>query len=106
MPGGDRTGPLGFVPRTGRVAGYCARYPEPGYMNPIVGTGLGRGGGRGRRNWYNATVLTGRQRDAYNSPPGVEAITRVEDLAELKDHAEYLENELKEIKKRIQEIGE
>ncbi|MCK4929028.1 MAG: DUF5320 domain-containing protein [Methanosarcinales archaeon] len=106
MPGGDRTGPLGFGPRTGRSAGYCARYPEPGYMNPNIGRGLGRGGGRGHRNWYYATGLTGWQRDAYSSAPGVKAITKEQNLAELKDHAEYLENELKEIRKSIQEIGE
>ncbi|HUW66864.1 MAG TPA: DUF5320 domain-containing protein [Candidatus Nanoarchaeia archaeon] len=106
MPGGDRTGPLGYGSKTGRAAGYCARYPEPGYMNPIMGRGLGRGGGRGHRNWFYATGLTGRQRDAYSPPSRVNAITREQDLAELKDHAEYLENELKEIRKRIQEIGE
>ena len=34
MPGGDRTGPAGMGPMTGRAAGYCAGYPVPGYMNP------------------------------------------------------------------------
>jgi len=106
MPGGDRTGPLGFGPRTGRAAGNCARYPIPGDINPIYGRDFCRGGGRGHRNWYYATGLTGRQRNAYSSPSRVNAITREQDLAELKDHAEYLENELKEIRKRIQEIGE
>ena len=37
MPGGDRTGPAGFGPMTGRAAGYCAGYTVPGYMNPIPG---------------------------------------------------------------------
>jgi len=35
MPGGDRTGPTGMGPMTGRTAGYCAGYPLPGYMNPL-----------------------------------------------------------------------
>lgn len=35
MPGGDRTGPMGMGPMTGRAAGYCAGYPVPGYTNPI-----------------------------------------------------------------------
>jgi len=77
MPGGDRTGPLGFGPMTGRAAGYCAGYPFAGYMNPFYGRGFargwagypvagfmpplygrgcgmgfGRGGGRGRRNRF------------------------------------------------------
>jgi len=40
MPAGDRTGPLGLGPITGRAAGYCAGYPVPGYANPIPGRGL------------------------------------------------------------------
>jgi len=71
MPGGDRTGPWGLGPRTGRAAGYCSGYGMPGYMNPIGGRGFwgwggafgrgfgGRGGGRGWRNWYYATGLPG-----------------------------------------------
>ncbi|HUV83298.1 MAG TPA: DUF5320 domain-containing protein [archaeon] len=106
MPGGDRTGPLGFGPRTGRAAGYCARYPVPGYINPIYDRDFGRGRGRGRRNWNYATGLPGWQCDAYGYPPGVRTITKEQELAELKDQAEYLENELGEIRKRIQEIGE
>jgi len=49
MPRGDRTGPRGLGPMTGRAAGYCAGYPVPGYMNPIpgYGGGFGRGWGRG-----------------------------------------------------------
>ena len=47
MPAGDRTGPWGLGPMTGRAAGYCAGYPVPGYMNPIPGYGLGFGFGRG-----------------------------------------------------------
>lgn len=37
MPGGDRTGPAGMGPMTGRAAGFCAGYPVPGYMNPAGG---------------------------------------------------------------------
>ena len=107
MPGGDGTGPQGLGPRTGRAAGYCAQYPVPGYANPNLGRGFYRGGGRGRRNLYYATGLTGWQRGAYSYPPPVvQTITKEQEAAELKNEAEYLENELKEIKKRIQEIGE
>ena len=54
MPRGDRTGPRGLGPMTGRAAGYCAGYPVPGFMNPIpgYGRGFGRGFGRGYgRGW-------------------------------------------------------
>jgi len=39
MPLGDRTGPAGKVPKTGRGLGYCAGYSSPGYKKS----------GRGRR---------------------------------------------------------
>ncbi len=48
MPGGDRTGPLGLGPLTGRGLGFCAGFPYPGYMNLGWGFGWGRGFGRGR----------------------------------------------------------
>jgi hypothetical protein len=55
MPWGDRTGPAGLGPMTGRAAGYCAGYPVPGFANPYVGGwgwGMGWGRGRGRgRGW-------------------------------------------------------
>jgi len=54
MPRGDRTGPWGLGPRTGRAAGYCAGYPVPGFMNPTPGFGRGYGRGYGRefgRGW-------------------------------------------------------
>ncbi len=47
MPGGDRSGPLGMGPRTGRAAGFCAGYGMPGYSNPRPGRGMGRGRGGG-----------------------------------------------------------
>ncbi len=37
MPWGDRTGPMGYGPMTGRGAGLCTGYPTPGYMNPGFG---------------------------------------------------------------------
>ena len=60
MPRGDRTGPWGLGPRTGRAAGYCSGYPVPGYMNPTPGFGRGFGkhqtkGGAGEKD-TNRTV--------------------------------------------------
>jgi len=39
MPGGDRTGPIGAGPMTGRGAGYCAGYNMPGIMLPVCQVG-------------------------------------------------------------------
>jgi hypothetical protein len=76
-------------------------------MNPIIGRGFGRGGGRGRRNRYYATGLTGWQRAAYGMPyaaPYPSASAREQELAALKIQAEYLEDDMNSIKKRIQEL--
>lgn len=39
MPRGDRTGPTGMGPRSGRAAGYCAGYDTPGFMSRFFGRG-------------------------------------------------------------------
>ena len=68
MPRGDGTGPWGAGPMTGRGVGHCAGYEQPGFANPGPGfAGVGRGpgggrGGRGFRNRFYATGLTGWQR--------------------------------------------
>jgi len=50
MPLGDRTGPEGMGPRTGRRMGYCAGFDTPGYVDSGFerGFGIGRKYGRGR----------------------------------------------------------
>ncbi len=119
MPGGDRTGPLGLGPRTGRGAGYCAGYAVPGYMNPVSGGGFwgrgrgwsaygrGRGGGRGWRNCYYATGMPGWQRAAYGYPAYSEPYpyppepTAEEEKDMLKGEAEALKQELEDIQNRI-----
>ena len=81
MPRGDRTGPWGSGPMTGRAAGYCAGYPVPGFMNPAprYGRGIGfrRGWGRGRGRGFGSLLedrldLSGRADIALD-----EAITRM-----------------------------
>lgn len=119
MPGGDRTGPAGMGPMTGRGAGYCAGYPAPGYANAGFGRGFGRGrgGGWGRRNWFYATGLTGWQRGAYGYPPYgggmpyapafyryATSPSKEDELNALKGQAEYLKDSLEGIKKRMGEL--
>jgi len=45
MPQGDRTGPEGQGPMTGRAKGFCVGSDRPGFVEPGVGL---RGGGRFR----------------------------------------------------------
>ncbi len=49
MPRGNRQGPDGAGPMTGRAMGYCAGYETAGFENPlggVAGRGLGLGFGR------------------------------------------------------------
>jgi hypothetical protein len=116
MPRGDRTGPAGMGPRTGRGMGYCSGYATPGYVNPGPGLGLGRGGGgRGWRNMYYATGLPGWARAGwapgwgqppvapYGFAPGITAAAGGE-AEVLKAQAEYFERALGEIKTRLAEL--
>ncbi|NLE22486.1 MAG: DUF5320 domain-containing protein [Actinobacteria bacterium] len=59
MPGLDGTGPFGQGPMTGGRRGYCAG----AFSSP------GAGRGRGWRNQYYATGLTGWQRAAQAPTP-------------------------------------
>jgi len=104
MPLGDGTGPAGMGPMT----------------NPIPRGGFGAwgrgfwGGGRGWRNMYYATGLTGWQRAGMGAPafggfapyvaPFAPTATRQQELDMLKGQAEYFEDALEGIKKRIGEL--
>ena len=125
MPGGDRTGPLGAGPMTGRAAGYCAGYAMPGYANPMGGRGgglgfgrgggfgFGRGGGRGWRNQYYATGLTGWQRAAGPAtatvppppePPQPAPETRQQELAGLSEQLAQATEALNALRARVEEL--
>ncbi|MFP4106157.1 MAG: DUF5320 domain-containing protein [Phycisphaerae bacterium] len=103
MPFGDGTGPSGMGPMTGRAAGFCAGYNRPGYAAPYGGRGFGGGRGRGGRGWRNrffATGLFGWQRGAAQ-PPAAEADQQLDTL---RDQAEYFENALNDIRRRIDDM--
>ncbi|MBN2369574.1 MAG: DUF5320 domain-containing protein [Vicinamibacteria bacterium] len=118
MPRGDRTGPMGMGPMTGRAAGYCAGYGTPGYLNPAFGRGFGMGFGRGRGSWgrgfgggggrgwrygYYATGAPGWMRfGGYPLPyPKLEPD---QEKQALRSEAESLQAELELVKKRLSEI--
>jgi len=114
MPGGDRTGPRGMGPMTGRAAGYGAGYGRPGYANPVYGRefdagfGPGRGfsgGGRGWRNCFYTTGLPGWARFGGYGYPGLQAPAVKPDpemeKQVLKSQADALEAVLERIKQRL-----
>ncbi|MCP4610864.1 MAG: DUF5320 domain-containing protein [Planctomycetes bacterium] len=113
MPGGDGTGPSGMGQMTGRAAGFCAGYPEPGYISPTGGRGFGgrdrgfwgRGGGRGRRNRFYATGLANQSAWAdVSCTPYIPTVRPEQELTGLKQRAEYCENTLERINKRIEQL--
>lgn len=105
MPGGDQTGPMGAGPMTGRGAGFCGGFAGPGFANR--GGFCGRGRGRGRRNMYHATGLTGWQRAAAavpNTAPPSSSPSKEDELELLKQQADSAAAALDAIRKRIDEL--
>jgi hypothetical protein len=81
MPRYDRTGPLGLGPRTGWGLGPCG-----------LGRGAGRGMGRGFWGWP----------EYYPVYP--QNLSKKEELTLLEEQADTLQEEMKEIKERINEL--
>jgi hypothetical protein len=107
MPWGDRTGPLGYGPRTGRGLGYCSGNNVPGYMVGGRGLGLGRGYGRGwgRGYGFRGAGAGWGVRGGYYAPypytPSPE-----EEKRYLEDQKRWLEEELNYVNKRMSETKE
>ena len=102
MPGGDRTGPMGQGPRTGRAFGYCEGFDSPGFTKG-VGGGMGRGMGRGRSYGF------GFHSGAYNlgfvpGYPWTHSISREDEIKLLKNQADALSRSQKDIEKRLDEL--
>lgn len=91
MPRGDRTGPAGQGPRTGRGLGFCAGNDRPGFMQ--AGPGW-RGGGRFRapRKGFGFAQTT-------QSQP-----TKEQEKDMLKQELEAIKQEQQEIEKRLKEL--
>ena len=113
MPGGDRTGPSGMGPVTGRGAGYCASYPVPGYANFIPGQGLGFGFGRGfgrgrgsRSNRLNYGPFEGYayQAGRYYQDTNAPELTAQQEAEMLKKEAKLMQEEVSSINQRISQL--
>ncbi len=116
MPRGNRTGPWGAGPMTGRAVGYCAGYPVPGFMNPGrgygrgFGRGFGRGWGRGfGRGWYAYTppvIVQPAYPQVYpkSQSPEQEVAALESYQKELVGEKADLEKEMDDIKARIEEL--
>lgn len=70
MPSGDRTGPKGEGPLTGRGFGYGGGYTEPGDQNDEGRPYDGRGGGRGNRPVKDRSRTSGGTIERKVTGPG------------------------------------
>jgi hypothetical protein len=114
MPRGDRTGPVGYGPMTGRGAGFCAGSPVPGYFSPMGrgfrgrGRGFGYyGSGRGFRHQFYAADMPLWARDAYNFQPVpgyYEKYSQESEVKALSQEAKLLKQELKAIEDRLEQL--
>jgi len=102
MPGGDRTGPTGAGPITGRGWGYCRGNDSQGYggYQGKAGRGFGRrfqrGPGFGRGNDFGPRAGFGN----YYRDPAVSEQTLIEnEIRILKDQLAALEDRLAKLKK-------
>jgi hypothetical protein len=117
MPRGDRTGPWGKGPMSGRGLGFCAGYATPGFANAGRGMGggprFGAGGGHGWRHQFYATGLPGWARSGYGpawgagpaggvTNPGQETDYLQRQAASLKATLADIEERLAELEQRPQ----
>lgn len=91
MPQGDKTGPDGQGPMTGRAMGFCAGANSPGFSN----IGFGRGFGRSRK-------FAWRARTFQNIPQP--QITEAQEKQILKQELEAVKSEQAEIQARLKEL--
>jgi hypothetical protein len=114
MPAGDRTGPMGQGPVTGRRLGYCAGYDSPGYTKGRGG-GFGRGFGFGRGMGFGRRIGWGRgfgRSRGYGVPymgymqgsPWMPPMNKEEEIKLLKAEADSLKREQKDIEKRLADL--
>lgn len=114
MPGGDRTGPAGYGPMSGRGMGYCAGYPNPGFTRGWGrgfgggwgrGRGFGRGGGRGWRQVWGAGWNVPPADYGYAAPPGIvrNYPSRSETRSDLEAYREELRKELAGVEEALSE---
>lgn len=108
MPRGDKMGPGGQGPMTGRRMGYCTDNDTPAIDYPGRGMGYGRGmRGRGMQGRGMGRCMGGAY-PVYAQAGYAPISTYVPDPAEeqryLEQRAKLVESDLEDIKKRIQEL--
>ncbi len=111
MPRGDRTGPYGLGPMTGRGAGYCAGYDFAGFENGAYygahafgrGRGFRHGGGYGRGFGRGFGYGFGQRVPRVEIPEEKQFLE--ERISSLKESIKVLENRLKHLNNEEEKKG-
>lgn len=102
MPRGDKTGPDGNGPRTGRGLGYCSGYDSPGFTKgvPRGGAGYGRGFGRGYGRGYWRPSVQVQNEPIKETDISNESKKEIisEQIQELSEEIDSLKKEIKKLK--------
>lgn len=108
MPAGDRTGPLGQGPGTGRALGFCYGYDSPGFMKGRgmrMGRGSGFIGGGARGPGFRGGAGRGRGFGRFMPGyPWAPSLSREDEVRMLKSEAEALKRSQQEIERRLGEL--
>jgi hypothetical protein len=103
MPRGDKTGPKGAGPKTGRALGYCVGNNQAGFENNAIG--YGRGFGRGNRHGNGLGRGMGfgfRHGNNYQT----EDLTDVSEKTLLENEINILKDKLAALEKRLNNLKE
>jgi len=102
MPRGDRSGPAGQGPMTGRRLGYCAGYASPGFTRGM-GAGMGRGYGNGWGFGRGGRGMGGYGWETYPSvAPG--AVNRETEINTLQSETRSLQERLNGLLNRLEAL--
>ncbi|MGE4587607.1 MAG: DUF5320 domain-containing protein [Mangrovibacterium sp.] len=104
MPSGNRTGPTGQGPGTGRALGFCSGYDTPGYTKGF-GMAMGKGFGFGR----SCGSGRGRNFGWFFSGPGrfvpwQHSVSKDDEIRMLKSQSEALSRTQADLEKRLREL--
>ena len=113
MPQGDRTGPMGQGPMTGRAMGFCTGYDSPGFTKGFgegMGRAKGRGFGFGRGHGFHGGWGFGRSHNlglpsaGYSGSPRSEPLSKADEIKMLKAQVHTIKRSQSDIEKRLREL--
>jgi uncharacterized protein DUF5320 len=99
MPRGDKTGPEGRGPLTGKRMGNCAGDETSKFSNTF---GFGRGFGRGFQNKHNRSGnrFFGRGQSSYQNPN----FSEVKDSTTIENEINALKNQISSLEKKLSDL--